>query len=53
LRTAKEVEDMLNDALPEGAEGPSKWLGMTYEQGVDATVRWVLGWTDEKPMEDD
>jgi hypothetical protein len=52
-RTEKEVEDMLNDGMPDGAEGESRWPGMTYEQGVDATARWVLGWTDDNPMTDD
>jgi hypothetical protein len=47
-----EVEDYLADKLPDGAEGPSKWPGMSYEQGVDAALRWVMGWTDEKPLED-
>lgn len=50
MRTAKEIEDCLNDGLPEGAEGPTRWPGMSYEQGVDATLRWALGWTDEDPM---
>ena len=49
-RTEREIEDMLNNGLPDGAEGRSKWPGMTYEQGVDAAVRWVLGWTDENPL---
>jgi hypothetical protein len=43
---------MLADALPEGADGPSRWPGMTYEQGVEATVLWVTGDSDENPMAD-
>jgi hypothetical protein len=52
MKTEQEIEQYLNESLPEGAGGPSKWPGMSYEQGVDAALRWVLGYTDEKPMED-
>lgn len=50
MRSDEEAEAMLNDGLPDGAENPSKWPGMTYEQGVDAAARWLLGWTDENPL---
>ena len=29
----------------------TRWDGCTYEQGVDATLRWLLGATDEPPMD--
>lgn len=52
MRSEKEIEDMLNNGMPDGVPGTSKFPGLNYEEGVDATVRWVLSWTDESPMED-
>jgi hypothetical protein len=50
MRDEDEIEAVLN-AMP--TEGPrSKWPGMTYEQGVDAALRWALEWDDQNPMED-
>jgi len=50
-RTDDELEAELNDGLPNGVEA-TRWPAMTYEEGVDATLRWALGWTDEKPITD-
>lgn len=52
MKIAQEIEEMLNNGLPDGAEGPTKWPAMTYEQGVDAAVRWVLEWTADNPLGD-
>lgn len=52
MRDQSEVEALLDKAFPDGAEGPSRYPGMTYEQGVDETLRWVLGFSDVSPMED-
>lgn len=48
--TTEQIEAEL-DRIPE-PDGPSRWPSMTYEQGVDAALRWVLGHIDERPMED-
>ena len=24
----------------------------SFEQGVDATIRWLLGWTEDPPLDD-
>lgn len=40
--TEKEMNDVLNDALELIDEG-GKWPGMSYEQGVEAALRWVMG----------
>lgn len=53
MRSEKEIEDMLNEGMPDGIPHPSKWPAMSYEEGVDITVRWVLGWTGESPMQED
>ena len=33
------------------ADGSTQWPGMTYEQGVENALRWVLEGSDN-PMED-
>jgi len=50
--TKKQIEDQLAQAIDASANG-SKWPGMSYEEGVAAALRWVLGESDEKPMEDE
>lgn len=49
-RSDKEIDAVLNQAAEQIEEG-SKWPGMSYEQGVEAGVKWVLGETDDNPME--
>jgi hypothetical protein len=51
-RTQKEIDDVLNKAA-DGIDKGSRWGGMSYEQGVDAALRWITGETDENPMEDE
>lgn len=52
MRTPEEIREMYYSALPEGGAVQSRWPGMSYEQGVEATVLWVLGDSDENPMAD-
>ncbi len=52
-RTEEEIDEEINNASDQIEQGGTKWFGMTYEQGVDAALRWVLGHTDDKPMMDD
>lgn len=52
LPTEAEIDEQLDLAADAADEGASKWPGMTYEQGVDAALRWATGQSDEKPMED-
>ena len=51
VRTEKQIDDVLN-AASEGIEKGSKWRGMSYEQGVEAGIRWLIGDIDDNPMED-
>ena len=46
------VDEELNKANASIEAGTTRWPGMTYEQGVDAALRWACGHTDERPMED-
>ncbi len=53
MRTQEQVESLLNEVDTAAVVGPaSRWPGMTYEQGVDAALRWVLEDTDVSPLED-
>ena len=41
MRTEEEVQKMCDEATDAGRE-PSKLAGMSYEQGVEAALEWVL-----------
>ena len=51
MRTQDEVDGQLNLAA-EGVDNGSRWPGMSYEQGVEAALRWMTGQTEDKPMEE-
>ena len=51
MRTQAEIDEQMNLAL-EGVDQGSQWPGMSYEQGVEAALRWVTEATDEAPMVD-
>lgn len=52
MRSEGEIEEELNGIDPDAAAGgPSKYPGMSYEQGIDIALRWVLGWSEEAPNE--
>lgn len=48
-QTDDEIKEQLDLSMEN--EGKSKWPGMTYEQGVEAALRWVLD-GDTPPMAD-
>ena len=51
MRTSDEIWEQIDKSNPYGA---SRWAGMTYEQGVDAALRWVLEEDEaEPPISDD
>lgn len=50
-RTQKEIDDVLNKAA-DGMDDGSKWPGMSYEQGVDAAIRWLTGESEDNPMDE-
>lgn len=52
-RTEEEVDHQRDLAIEAVASGGSRWPGMTYEQGVEATLSWLVGDRDETPMEED
>lgn len=50
--TEDEIQDQISEALAAQDEG-SRWPGMSYEQGVEAALRWAIGEDDQPPMEDE
>jgi hypothetical protein len=53
VRSDPEVDAQLNAAAESEDSGVSRWPGMTFEQGVRRGIDWVLGNTDDPPIEDD
>lgn len=54
VREDVEVNDTLNELADAADRGTvNKFPGRTYEEGVEAGVRWVLGMTDDHPMDDE
>jgi len=52
MKSQKEIQEELEKTYPYTDEGRSKFHGMTYEQGVQAALEWVLDDDDdENPME--
>lgn len=50
-RTREEIEKVLGEAGE--TQLSSRWPGMSYEQGVVATIDWLLGDEENSPMEDE
>lgn len=49
-RTDKEISDLLQKC-DEANDTGSKYFGMNYEQGVEAGIKWLIGETDDHPMD--
>lgn len=49
-RTEDEVDDVMNTCSEAIDSGDSNFEGMTYEQGVQAALDWVLGRTEDHPF---
>ena len=51
-RTDQEINDVLNDCMEQDTKGGSRWPGMTYEAGVEAALRWIIGETEDHPTQE-
>jgi len=49
-RTDDEIDNLLNECVE--TEEESKFPGMTYEQGIQMAIRWLIGEEETNPMED-
>lgn len=47
MKRQKEIEDYRKNFVDKTIGQPSSWPGMTYEEGVQAALDWVLGLMDE------
>ncbi len=52
MRDQNEIDEQMNRTIESIDEGGSRWPGMSYEQGVEAALRWVCEETDDVPMEE-
>ena len=52
MRSLSEIKEMVGDTLDRIDSGRS-YHGMTYEEGVLAALDWVLGNTNDKPIEEE
>ncbi len=50
VRTKKEVDDVIRKA--DDTKG-TNFRALTFEEGVSLALRWAIGETDEKPLEDE
>lgn len=51
-RTQEEIDEVMNQAA-EAMDQGTKWLGMSYEEGVHNALLWVIGDREDSPMEDE
>lgn len=47
-----QIDDVLNATVEQIDEGGSKFPGMSYEDGVQNGIMWVLGQNTSNPMDD-
>lgn len=52
-RKPKEIDDLLNSVAAWEEHGGTALAGMSYEQGVGAGIKWLLGDTEEHPIEEE
>lgn len=50
-RKDEEIDSLLNDCAAQIDKGGTKYRGMTYEQGIEAALRWVTDKDQEAPLE--
>ena len=51
VRTEEEIDTARGDADDAIAQGLNPYPGMTYAEGVQATLMWLVGDQDEAPLE--
>lgn len=50
-RSSDEIEEQISKATEIINTDGTKVPGMSYEQGVDEALRWVLGESSDEPIE--
>ena len=49
----EQIDDALEACVEQETRGETRYPGMSYEQGVDAAIRWVVGLSNDHPLEDE
>lgn len=52
IRTSDHIDELLNQCADSEENGTSKYPGMTYEQGIQAAIRWLTEQDESQPLED-
>lgn len=52
MRSEEDIEELAEKASV-ARRKPSKFPGMTYEEGVSAALDWVIGLEDMNPLADE
>jgi len=47
LKTEKELEEVIDRVLEQSDKQVPRYPGMTYEEGVENALRWVIGDADD------
>lgn len=53
LPNQSDIDDQLNHCAKSTDSGRSAYPGMTFEQGVEDTIRWMQGDTKTSPIDPD
>jgi len=48
----QEINEVLNKCSDNIDKSKSKFPGMSYEEGVESAIRWILGDEETNPMDD-
>lgn len=53
VRTDQEIYEVLDECLNSENTSTSIYPGMSYEQGVKAAIEWIIGDTEDHPINDE
>jgi hypothetical protein len=52
MKSKKEIEDMLDKVLSNKEAIAHNLRGMSYPEGIEAALEWVMGLREEPPVDD-
>ena len=47
-----EINALLGKCIEQASEGGSKYPGMSFEEGIQQGIEWVLGESEQHPLDD-
>ena len=48
LKSKKEIEHVIGNCIEQMEDGSSRYPGISYEEGIEQALRWVLGEDDDE-----